>query len=63
MTLTVFKNFTRMSKNGVGLKSMGHRKDGVFALYSGISLMFFIQGDGGPGQTRTADLTIISRAL
>lgn len=37
MTFTVFKNFTRMSKNGVGLKKygFGHRKDGVFALYSG----------------------------
>ena len=26
MVLTVFKNFTWMSKNGVNLKNMGHRK-------------------------------------
>jgi hypothetical protein len=37
MVLTVFKNFTWMSKNGVNLKNMGHRKDGVFALYSFVS--------------------------
>ena len=61
MVLTVFKNFTRMSKNGVNLKNMGHRKDVVFVHYSFISPFF--RRDGGPGQTRTADLTIISRAL
>ena len=63
MTLTVFKNFTRMSKNGVCLKNMGHRKDGVFALYSFVSPLLLSEKNGGPGQTRTADLTIISRAL
>ena len=61
MVLTVFKNFTRMSKNGVNLKNMGHRKDVVFALYS--LLPASSEENGGPGQTRTADLTIISRAL
>ncbi len=69
MTFTVFKNFTRMSKNGLNLKNMGHRKDGVFSLYSFVSHSFFLflpeilKKNGGPGQTRTADLTIISRAL
>ena len=43
MTLTVFKNFTRMSKNGVCLKNMGHRKDVVFALYSFVSPLLLIE--------------------
>lgn len=64
MVLTVFKNFTWMSKNGVNLKSMGHRK--LFALSLLVCFTnpsFRNVRNGGPGQTRTADLTIISRAL
>ena len=61
MVLTVFKNFTWMSKNGVNLKSMGHRK--LFALSLLVCFTNPSCRNGGPGQTRTADLTIISRAL
>ena len=45
-------------------KSMGHRKF-LFIVSTRLvhHFLFQIRKDGGPGQTRTADLTIISRAL
>ena|GEM_PF-824923 len=40
----------------------GSQKGFVFALL-GQSISFLLKKDGGHGQARTADLTIISRAL
>jgi hypothetical protein len=60
MTLTVLKNFTRMSKNGGCLKSMGHRKV-LFLLYSGNPSLFFLKKMVGMGRLElpTSRLSVV----